>query len=390
LGMMYAAMICAALLPGAFGGTDPAVQFEVEQTLSNMAAAAISGDAAGYLEYIDRADPEFFNEQKYFANDLSKKPPESLTFEVGEVSAGDGAAEGMLTVSWTMPGAKPREVSFGAKFVQGQAGWVYAGETWERHAAPGVLVLCDPGLDELADRTVEAFSAVRAGVEEGFGLADAPLARKTQKIKLFGSVKHLQVSICLSYEDGLGGWNEPGEPIKLLAGERTKDASLRRLLAHEYGHVATFELGDKANLMPWWVLEGVAELSAEKFATRRSGSVENWARAGRLAPWEEIADFEKTSRKFMRNVYAQGHSMVAYISERWGADARNQWLRAMSQGASIDQATRAVMAMGFEELSVAWRATLPAEGEEAPVEPGEPKAAKPDTKEAPAKGPGGL
>jgi hypothetical protein len=334
-----------------------------------MSAAAVAGNTEGYLSHVYRGDKEFLKEQTYFANDLHRKPAEQCHLEIGDMELGDGTAEGTVTWIWKMPaevdagGAslekKERSVSFKARWIKEAAGWMYAGETWERHGAAGVLVLCDPGLDELAKRTVAAFGEVRGHVEEGFGLENAALPKKIQKIKLYGSMRHLQQSICLSYEDGLGGWNEPGESIKLLASADSSLGTLRHLLAHEYGHVATFELGPHANDAPWWVLEGVADLAAEKYGGTSNAKVQRWAKNGQLAEWADLADFHNFDKKYYRNVYDQGHHMLGYISERWGRAGRIKWLTAMAQGKSIDEATQEAFGMPFAQLDKEWRATLP-------------------------------
>lgn len=359
---MRTLVLCVALVvTRVWAADDPVIRQDVEVTMRAMAAAAVAGDAQAYLANVWEGDPLFLNEQKYFANDLRKKPAAEACVSLGDFEAGDGSIQGPVTWTWTMPGKKERAVTFNGRFVQVGSAWKYAGETWESSEAEGVEVLHDPGLGELAARTADAFVAIRRHVEEGFDLAQAPLASRTQQIKIYASMKHLQASICLGYETPLGGWNEPGEPIKLLASNRTSPAELRRLLAHEYGHVATFELGPQASAMPWWALEGVAELAGEKYGTGRSdGVVRAWAKAGRLPAFADISDFDVTPAKNHGYVYAMGHNMIAYISERFDRTGRNRWLGAMANGRSIDEATREAFTIDFATLDAQWRATLPA------------------------------
>ena len=342
---------------------------EIESMLRDMAAACIAGDSAGYMKHVSEADPEFFHEQKYFANDLIKKPAKECAFTIGELKEQEGVALAPFTMEWAMPTGKPRTLTFDAKFVRAEEGWRYAGETWERHEAPGVLVLHDPGLSELADRVVTAFGEVRSHVQDGFNLGDKALASRTQKIKLYGTMKHLQASICLSYSDGLAGWNEPGESIKILTNARSSIGALRPLLAHEFGHVATFELGPTSNKMPWWILEGVAELSAEQWGRKPDGMVKAWAQAGRIAKWDDLADFETVEGKWRGHVYTQGHHMLGFISDQFGRDGRVAWMTAMSNGKTLDEASQEAFKLSFAQLDERWRASLP------PVKPADEKAA---------------
>ncbi len=370
---------------------DAALRLELERTLSAMASSATRADADAYLAHVWAGDTEFLHEQTYFANDLRRKPPESIEFAIGELKPGDGTADADVTMTWTMPGGKPRSVKTLTRFIRAEngpegaregpgsaGGWLYAGEVWEVFEAPAgngrVKVMHDPGLAELAERTAEAFTEVRGVVEEAFGLAAEPIAARTQKIKLYGSMRHLQASICLSYTDGLSGWNEPGESVKLLVSERTRPRGLRTLLAHEYGHVSTFELGSRANEMPWWILEGVAELSSVPFGGRNPDRVVRAnSKADKLAKWEDLSDFRTTRPELSAFVYVQGHHMVAYIASRWSRPALNEWMTAMARGAALDEATRRVLGMSFDELDAAWREALkidpPAEAPEAPQAP---------------------
>lgn len=344
---------------------DPAIRHEVDMVLRDMAAAVTAGDAEAYLAHVWRGDPNFVNEQKYFANDLRKRKPVEFAYTLGEekFEVGDGTARGDLTMTWKMEDDKePRSVEHAVQFILADGQWRYAGEVWEKFESDRCVVFFDPGFEEVAKTTAEILPEVRRHVHAGFEFSnESPLAMRTQEIKLYPTMKHLQASITLSYRDGLSGWNEPGEAIKLLVGRRREAASLKGLLAHEYGHVATFELGPKSNLMPWWLLEGIAELSSEHFSKssrRADAAVRRWAAAGKLADWDKIADFENTENSLMGHVYTQGHQFLGYVSERFGRTARNEWMRRMSNGATLDGATRAAFGVSFAQLDQEWRGSV--------------------------------
>jgi hypothetical protein len=224
------------------------------------------------------------------------------------------------------------------------------------------------GAELPAQNVVEVLPEVRAHVDAGF----ENTIRRVQEVKLYKNMRHLQASIYLSYTDGLGGWNEPGEAIKVLADGCRSKRMARPLLAHEYGHCATFEYGPATSKMPWWVLEGVAELSAEEFGRGRSmmeARVKRWAQQDALAPWEEMADFFTCPSKWQGHVYAQGHHMVAYVSEKWQRQRRNQWLRLMAQGKTLDEATQEALGLSFDALDAQWRESLVTDDAEVEVGP---------------------
>lgn len=367
----------------------------IRTLLDAMTTAVLAGDAAAYMALVDPSNSEFLYEQRYFANDLTKAKPTEFELVLDEASlkAADPTAPTIHTADFTMrwrmgEKKKPRELTLRARFVQAApasaantspASFLYAGEEWLRHEEPGVIVFFDPGLEGAARKVAADFLAVKPDVEAGFELS---IARPMQ-IKLYGTMLHLQASIMLSYEDGLGGWNEPNESIKILISkgpankDLPKDRNYKPVLAHELGHACTFELGPNSNNMPWWILEGVAELATETVSPqsreRVNTAVTRWAEADNLATWDEITTFGSVPRRFSGHVYTQGHHFMGWLSEKFGRTKRNAWLSAMSKepAATLDEASRQAFGKSWEDLSKAWRDDLPWPKPAAPTEPAE-------------------
>ncbi len=343
-------------------GSDPAVaRSGIDATLRAMTAAVLAGDADAYLTHVWRGDANWAKEQENWAADLKRHVPREFTFELrgGELTLSDGWAEGEARMSWAMEEGGHRSVDLPVRFAQGGSGWQYAGEKWEVLGGDRVRVLFPEGFEKAARVVVDELPAVRERVHDGFELTEDDIVERVQEVKLYASMEHLQQSIYLSYKEPLGGWNEPGEAIKLLAIAVRWRGSARKLLAHEYGHVATFEFGDQASQMPWWALEGVAELSAEAFGEANPDDlVRLWARNGELLEWDRLADFRGEAREHTGHVYKQGQHMLGYVSERWGRSGRNAWLTRMAQGESLDRATRGALGVSFDQLDREWRESL--------------------------------
>ncbi len=357
------------LTPARMVAADPGLDL----LLQRMTRAVLAGEVAEYLDCVDRRDPAFSIEQQNWAADLERHVPSEFEFRFKEPpTLSDGWADGKVVMTWKMKGGASRSLEYPARFSNdSERGWLYAGEKWIVVEGNNVRALCAEGLEDVGKVVVEILPAIREHVHEGFGLTEDDIVGRVQPVKLYSSMKHLQQSIYLSYTDALGGWNEPHEAIKILARAGTGPRMLRTLLAHEYGHVATFELGDKASAIPWWILEGVAELSAENYSRGRTGvdrTVRNWASSGGLIEWERLADFRGEAANHYSHVYTQGHHMVGYISDRFGRAARNDWLTRMAAGATPAEATSAAFGVTFEELDAQWRESL--------TKPTEPKPDK--------------
>ena len=64
---------------------------------------------------------------------------------------------------------------------------------------------------------------------------------------------------------------------------------------------------------------------------------------------------------------------MAFIDEQYGRTKRVGWLRAMSNGATMDEASREALGLPWDELNNAWRAALPAAEVEPKPDAGEQK-----------------
>lgn len=381
-----------------------ALSLAIDDLFSRMATAVMAGDQRAYLDLIDRSDPFFHQEQINWAKDLDRGLP--AAFEMALVSDpsivrgrdADGSPwqdiRAMVEMRYTPGGEgrrhEPRTIRYRARFIpapgaaaldaalgdraEGTVGpLLYAGEAWEVLERGSIRVLFAPRWRETAQIAADALPPIRTHVDLQMG---ADLSHQDQAIKLYGDMQHLQASIYLSYTDGLSGWNEPGEAIKIMAREPRGPRMLDNLLAHEYGHVATFAMGDHASAMAWWVLEGIADYVSGAYRADQATpgadpardrpipenlarTLRAWAEQGRLPAWEELADFHTVDPRWTGNVYTQGNHMIAYITHHFGVRARNDWLRAMARGASLDDATRDVLGLdGFGALDARWRASL--------------------------------
>lgn len=352
----------------------------IEGAMNQMKQAVLAGDGAAYLAHVVPAagrlgDAVFRKEQENWAKDFKGHVPAEFDLVIDDEATPARftaeRAEFDLKMKWRMsapegqPPRRSREVAMPVVFrlddQRPESGWLFAGENWvvvEGEEGVGIRVMCSAGLERAARDAVAVFPEVRRHVEEGF----EEKVPHVQEVKIYASMRHLQASIYLSYVDSLGGWNEPGESIKVLGSAATSKAALRPLLAHEFGHVATFEYGPHATDIPWWILEGVAEMSSEEFSKNlwdmTERMVRNWARADTLAKWDDITDFRSTPTRLHMYVYRQGQHMVGYISDKYGRAGRNAWLRAMAQGKSLDEATKEALHLSFDDLDRQWRASL--------------------------------
>lgn len=381
------------------GRPDPTPRQQVQAVIDQMNQAVLAGDKAAFLRHVSRTNPQFATEQEHWADELAAHRPLQFAISIadalaegkkpdekyGALTFSDTRAEFPLTMTYRMDvghAKRPegKSASWPAVFVKEDPDgdgplptqWLYQGENWQ--SLPGdwttdrsggvFTVKFFPGSRHIAEDVVEAFPPAKRHADEGFGVK----ITRPLEIKLFDNMEHLKATVYLNMPDEvLGGWTEPGEAIKFMASYTRTVPRWTAAFAHEYGHTATWEMGAKIKQSPWWVQEGVAELCAEEFTKDRQAIDRMMrTRAGKqgkagLQKWEDLADYQKADPEIKQLAYYQGHHFIGWLSEGWGREGRNAWLRAIAAGKSIDEASRDVTKLSFETLDARWRASLQSE-----------------------------
>lgn len=367
-----ACIVALSLLPG------DAPRTEIEAVLAEMSRAALAADKDAFLACVARDDPTLLAEWRHWAEQLTQAKPERFNLAIGEGASTFEPARAVfpLVMSWLITsgpkeswgaGGTPRTVTFPPVVFSKEdpdgegplpARWLFHGESWERRQCDGFVICWLPGSERVVNDVSQAFPVARDHDNEGFEVRPP-----AQVLKLYTSMEHLQASVYINMPDHiLGGWSEKDESIKFMTTYTSGVKDWTNAYAHEYGHVCTWELGPLPRKLPWWAEEGVAELAAQEFRAgywdRLDAQMRGRAAKGTLAPWDDITDYITTKPSLKHLAYVQGNHMVGYISQRWGREGRNAWLRDMAAGQSLDEATRARLGRPFEQLNREWRTNL--------------------------------
>ncbi len=386
--MLSVAAALSSLLCAQGAAPDPRAQ--VELTLAEMSRAVLAADQPAFLACIAQDEPTFATEWRHWAEQLPAARPVEFSLTIGEGPSPFEPARAQFppVMSWLIPsgpqgswgaGGPMRPVTFPpVVFAKTDpdgahpARWLFRGEAWERRECDGFVICYLPGSEKVVHEVFDAFPVARDHDNEGFAVHPPP-----QVLKLYTSMPHLQATVYLNMPDHvLGGWSEKDESIKFMTTYTSGVQGWTNAYAHEYGHVCTWELGPLPRKLPWWTEEGVAELAAQEFRPghwdRLDASMRQQAKDGTLAAWPEITDYITAKPQFKRQAYLQGNHMVGYISQRWGREGRNKWLRAMAAGSELDEATRSCLGLPFAQLDREWRDELAKSN----PKPADPPAAK--------------
>jgi hypothetical protein len=323
----------------------------ITSLVAEMAGAVQRQDPDTYVGYIDLSDPVFACEQAYWVDDWKRTEPlDGFTMSVTAICVDGDQATAALEIAWTQPDGNSRGARFPARFVRGADGaWLYAGEVWVTVETEHFRVDVFPRMEQAAQKLATALPAIYRHVTTS--LDYQPLS--PMEIKLYDTPDNMGATIGLSLPP-IRGWNEPGQSLKMLAGPDAMPSP--SVLAHELTHFVMFDMaGTTYGLYPWWLAEGVAEYMASSYweARQRADTlhqVRELSTAGALVDWDAISDFETTPVQLWRYVYPQGYAFVVYVTEAFGTDERNAWLKDMAVEMDLNTASQAALGTPFEAL----------------------------------------
>ena len=156
----------------------------------------------------------------------------------------------------------------------------------------------------------------------------------------------------------VGGQYDGKIRLPLPGGEL--DASVvRQILYHEYTHALVRDLA--AGKCPVWLNEGLAEYQGARAGRRYTELLAEALKKNQLFPWKELdAHFSPSlSAAEVGLAYQEAHSIVAYLSDRYGFWRLRKVLANVGGGMPVDQALSKEFHTPLERLERNWRDWLP-------------------------------
>jgi hypothetical protein len=334
-----------------FANTDS----DLKLLVSKMQIAVLAQDKSVYLELVDLSDPIFKVEHERFIADWMQNPVKQLELGVLLLDETANDARGLMTWKYQNKDGDHIRSSYIAKFEKLEATWRYAGEYWLELNSENVSVKYVPGLKDQAQQVLTELPTITKHVANSLEFQSLNMTT----VKMYDSSEALTQSVGLSWTV-FGGWNEPGEAIK-ITGYPSQGIS-SSTLAHEITHNYAFEhFGSHS--FPWWLDEGLAEFVASTYWTsarlnKKLNTVSNWALNNILEPWENISDLNTTPTPLWDFVYVQGFTFVQYLSQIYGQGTRNRWLTEISSGKDLTQSAEIAFGASFEQVNQDFRTWL--------------------------------
>lgn len=348
------------------------VELDLNRSTARMEQAVLAGDVDGYMAYVWDGDPVFWQDHLRWAQDWQEHRLRVFEIELYGIQAlSADTAAARMTIRWSQASQADAGSAGGATasvlFYREEDTWRLGGERWKTVDLTGIrfYYFSDEIVDNEAQAAVvlEYLPSVYAAVTREFDFVPEHIAH----IKMYESPVTLQNWTRLSIPV-MDRWNEPGESIKLPLGSGNTPPQEANV-AREYARFVLYEMaGSTHGNFPWWLEEGSAEYGGSLFRTlsRRNRVIRQVAARSTVTSGAEIPLFEwaalETQPGFLadeRQAAAdQAYTLVHYVTETYGPEARNAWIRAMAADQTAEEATQTHLGLSFAELDTQWRAWL--------------------------------
>ncbi|WP_119071851.1 hypothetical protein [Aggregatilinea lenta] len=348
------------------------VELELSRVTAGMEQAVMDGDVERYMTTVWPDDPIFVHEQRAWAEDWQASPLGNFEINLSRIDSTDpDAVTARTTILWTQVDASRSDSSGGttitAVFRRSGESWLFAGEDWQTLDTDGfVLHYLESSLADnqrQAEILLQDLPAVYTRITRELDFTpDDPAP-----IKLYDSAAMLQTMTRMSMP-ALSQWTAPGEALKLTYGPYSTAPEVSEV-AREYTRHVLYAMAGGEAPYPWWVEQGMGEYGASLFRTlsQRSRVLERIAAVAggtststaNLIPWATLAAEPDLSRADRQFAVEQAYTLLLYIHEEHGAEARNAWLQAIAKSTAVEDATQDALGVSFDDLDAAWRDWLP-------------------------------
>ncbi len=348
------------------------VELDLNRLVARMELAVREGNLEMYLSYLWPGDPVFLADHTAWARDWKEHPLAVFDMAIFSIqSRSDTAATARMSISWRQEGFSGNGSAGGATasviFYRQDDEWFFGGEDWQTQDVEKIrLYYFTSGI---VDNTIQAsivagyLPSIYTVLTREFDFAPEPIAH----LKLYDTAVTLQNWTRLSMPD-LTVWNEPGESIKIPLGTNYIPPP-EEDIAREYTRFLLYEMSDgTADRFPWWLEEGITQYGGALFQTlsQRNRTLKRIA-ARSLAPetsderlfdWQALETRPSLLASDMEIAVGQAYTLVYYVTETYGVEARNTWIRDIAARSSVEEACQAALGLSLDELDAQWRAWL--------------------------------
>ena len=214
--------------------------------------------------------------------------------------------------------------------------------------------------DDLADARAEAVLAAAVNTYEYMGPILGVELTEPMSVVVYSDYRHMREALRPSSRVAASQLRTVGQAF---SNERTLlvDGSLNSVLtttAHEFTHLLVADAAGSAFLQVHkWLNEGLAVYSEREPNSEYERYIRNAINNDQVPPLAGLRTFAGTPQETLRN-YGQGHSVVSYMLETYGAEPMVELFANMRDTHSFDKSLTAAYGLTIDELDNEWRESI--------------------------------
>jgi hypothetical protein len=338
---------------------------------------------AGITAAQDRAEIQFPDSLTFSVELQSRAEIQQITLEyrVQQVTCGEVIAKAFpqftpgkaVTATWTWEMKQSGSLPPGAKIywlwqVTDAAGntlttqeqsitWLDNTHAWQTLSGKNVNLHWYDGTDTFGQELLDAAVAALANLEQNTGLKP----KKTIDLYIYANTDDLRAAIL--YEPGWAGGQAFSQNDIVIIGISAGQIDWGKgAIAHELTHVLVGHLTFSClGFVPGWLVEGLAMYG--------EGGLDDFSKAAfeQAVADNTLISVEALSGGFSENPdkanisYSESYSLVNFLIEEYGKDQMLALLKALKEGAAVDEALEAVYGYDINGLEDDWRDNIGAQ-----------------------------
>lgn len=223
---------------------------------------------------------------------------------------------------------------------------------WSFLSDESIEIVWHSGGVEFGERVLSASNAALERLEDNFGVG----LRYQTRIVIYEDQSAMRKALGGATGEWVGGQAiSPFNIIVLAATPSTLELDI--LLAHELTHIVIDQAADNPfTVLPSWIHEGLATINEStgkpRFNYQRIVS-DALDRGGLLSLQGLTGSFPASSERAIL-AYAQSHSLLTYVTNRYGSDSIRRLLQAYRHGVVDDEAVRSAIGVNLDQLEKDW------------------------------------
>ncbi|HEY8447385.1 MAG TPA: peptidase MA family metallohydrolase [Thermomicrobiales bacterium] len=254
--------------------------------------------------------------------------------------------------------------------------WLDTRFDWQALTADDVTVYSYTGNEAFSRLILESAQTTVDRLKVEYGLSEVTPIR----IWVYNSREDFNATKQANEKHWAVGTAYPNYHVILATIPEGSKREVGRVIPHEVSHQLLYQATKNPfNSPPLWLDEGLAVYAQDVGNEDDFAQVQDAASKGRLYSIRAlISDFPTTGPYQL--AYAESHSIVAFVIERFGIEKMRELIAAYREGVSHDEALRRSLGVDTDELDRLWKESLGYQGdhpdgvsgyvETAPSEPG--------------------